>query len=219
MEHDPQAIAEFHALGVRAVPVTVIGDTVVVGFNRGALVRALGVGEEGRKEDISANNLLARYEPVMGGFLRANRQIPDAQLDWKSPERDRTLRGFVYHVYDRPDLVLRGTATGVYRYEDIRRAFITAEGLRTTDALVTHGEAVLERLRGYLGRAGETELGLLIDSYQGMLSVRELLNLALGHTAHHLKQIYHYFGSLGITPESPLTTEDLAGIDLPSELF
>ncbi|MBI4540094.1 MAG: DinB family protein [Gemmatimonadetes bacterium] len=219
MEHDPEAMAELRALGLRTLPVTVIGETVVVGFNRSELVRALELSPESDRTRPGADVLLERYERVLGAFLRANRQIPDASLDWKSPERERTLRGFVYHVYDRPDLVLRGTQSGAYRYEDIRASFETAEAFRTTDSLVRHGEAVLERLRQYLGRAADADLECPIDSYQGVLTVRELLDLALGHAAHHLKQLYHYFGLLGITADSPLTADDLTGIDLPSQLF
>ncbi|GBD11005.1 hypothetical protein HRbin23_00655 [bacterium HR23] len=45
------------------------------------------------------------------------------------------------------------------------------------------------------------------------------MDLALGHSTHHLKQLYHYFGLLGIVPDRPLTAKDLEGIAVPSELF
>lgn len=209
---------EFKALGPGALPVTVVGDVIVVGFNRRELERAFSLGH-GVRTSMGAATLLAGYERILGAFLRANRQVPDEKLAWKSPERDRTLRGFIYHVYDRPNLVLDGVRTGVYRYEDIQAAYTTAEELETAEAVARYGEGVLKRLREFLGNATEEELDRSIDSYQGVASVRDLLDLALGHAAHHLRQLYHYFERLGITPEAPLGGDDFAGIPLPSRLF
>jgi len=40
---DPGALAELEQLGYRATPVTVINGQVVVGFDRGRLMRLLGL--------------------------------------------------------------------------------------------------------------------------------------------------------------------------------
>lgn len=190
----------------------------MVGFNRAELARVLSLAPR-TETTVDAGSLLARYERVFGAFLRASRQVPDARLDWRSPERDRTLRAFIYHVLDRPALVLGARKTGAYRYEDILASYEKARSRPTSAALVAYGEEVLGRIRDYLGEASEADLGLRVDSYQGALAVRDLLSLALGHTAHHLKQLYHYLGLLGLVPESPLAAEDLTGIEMPSALF
>jgi len=43
IRQEPAALAELRRLGARATPVTIIGDEVVVGFDRGRLERLLGV--------------------------------------------------------------------------------------------------------------------------------------------------------------------------------
>lgn len=193
-------------------------DTVVVGFNRPALAAALGLGAGGAAS-VDGPALLRRYRRIFGAFSRAARQVPDETLAWKSPERDRTLRMFLFHVYDRPDLMLRGLETGVYRYEDVLAGYDRAEAYQTTAALVDRGDELLARVYEFLGTATPERLATPIDSYQGRLAVGELLTLALGHAAHHLRQLYHYFGLLGIVPDAPLADRDYEGIALPAKLF
>ena len=47
----------------------------------------------------------------------------------------------------------------------------------------------------------------------------EMMDLALGHSVHHLKQLYAYMGMMGLEPVEPLGAEDFAGIAVPTELF
>jgi hypothetical protein len=47
----------------------------------------------------------------------------------------------------------------------------------------------------------------------------EMMDLALGHSVHHLKQLYAYMGMMGVEPVAPLRAEDFAGIAVPTELF
>ena len=197
---------------------TVVGEQVIVGFDRPKLAAALGI-ERAAGPTVEAPVLLARYERVFGGFSRAARQVPDDKLDWKSPERDRTLRKFLFHVYDRPDLMLKGRETGVYRYEDVMAGYDRAEAYRTTAALVARGEELLAGVYAFLRGATPADLAQPIDTYQGVLGLGDLLVLGLGHAAHHLRQLYHYFGLLGITPDSPLGEADFEGIPLPKEKF
>ncbi len=191
----------------------------MVGYNRPALAAALKL-RSAEKTPIDAALLLERYQKVFGAFSRAARQVPDDTLvAWKSPERDRSLREFLYHVYDRPDLVLQGRRTGVYRYEDVLEAYGRAAAFTTTAALVGKGDALMTGVYDFLRRATPEQMAQPISSYQGVLGLGGLLTLALGHAAHHLRQLYHYFGLMGITPQAPLGDRDFEGIPLPAKLF
>jgi hypothetical protein len=201
------------------VPVTVVGDQVVVGYNRPALASMLKL-ESVEKTPVDGALLLRRYQKVFRAFSRAARQVPDDKLlAWKSPERDRNLRQFLFHVYDRPDLMLQGCRTGVYRYEDVLKAYERAEAYTTTSALVDRGDALMAGVYDFLRTATPEALAQPITSYQGVLGIGDLLTLALAHGAHHLRQLYHYFGIMGITPQAPLGDRDFEGIPLPTKLF
>jgi len=53
----------------------------------------------------------------------------------------------------------------------------------------------------------------------GSKTAGELMDLALGHSVHHLKQLYEYMSINGLTPANPLGDEDFAGVAVPTELF
>jgi hypothetical protein len=46
-----------------------------------------------------------------------------------------------------------------------------------------------------------------------------MMDLALGHSVHHLKQLYAYMGMMGLEPVASLGAEDLVDIAVPSELL
>lgn len=200
------------------MPVTVIGDQAVVGFNRPALAAALEI-EAAARTTVDTATLLGQYQTIFGAFSRAARQLDDDRLDWKSPERDRRLREFLFHVYHRPVLMLRGRRTGVYRYEDLEEGHTQSHAFLTTRALVDRGDELLDGVYEFLRAATPEQMAQPIDSYQGVLAVGELLRLGLGHAAHHLRQLYHYLGLLGIAPAAPLGDREFEGIPLPSKLF
>ena len=53
----------------------------------------------------------------------------------------------------------------------------------------------------------------------GEKTTGEMLDLALGHSGHQLKQLYEYMVVIGIQPDSPLQQQDFDGISVPTELF
>ena len=46
-----------------------------------------------------------------------------------------------------------------------------------------------------------------------------MLDLALGHSVHHLKQLYEGKSLIGLESGSPLGQDDFEGIAVPTELF
>ncbi|TMA11814.1 MAG: glutaredoxin, partial [Deltaproteobacteria bacterium] len=49
VENDPGAMGELKALGIRNVPVTTVGEKVVVGFDREELTRLFGLSEKSER--------------------------------------------------------------------------------------------------------------------------------------------------------------------------
>jgi spore coat protein CotF len=45
------------------------------------------------------------------------------------------------------------------------------------------------------------------------------MDLALGHSVHHLKQLYEYMSQAGMEPVDKLEDADFQGVAVPTELF
>ncbi|MBI1724026.1 MAG: DinB family protein [Candidatus Tectomicrobia bacterium] len=215
--NDPTAMAELQALGIKALPVSVRGDRVVVGFNIEELKAAFGIGEAARGP-LPAGKMLAHYRRVFEAVRRAVRQIPQAQLDWVSPGRKRTLRQLIWHIFERPALCIEACQTGRYTEEMVRRYEAEAEGYRTAEDICGYGERMEARLEEFIGRTPDL-LARQVESYMGPITVHLLMEMALGHAVQHLRQTYHYFGLLGIAPDRPLRPEEYAEVPVPGDLF
>ncbi len=155
----------------------------------------------------------------MGAVIRATRQVPAEYTNWTTPDRDRPLKVFCYHILVDPIHVLDAIAGGKYdggfklTYNEKAALFDTMEDV------ARFGEQCRDRVR----RAGvdlkRADLDREIDGYAGMTDGHELFHLVLSHTAHHLRQLYDMLGRIGVQPAEPLAAEDFRGIPMPKNLW
>ena len=126
---------------------------------------------------------------------------------------------FCFHLSDRPDRALNAYLVGVYTNEDRGRAVQNVLGDVGFEAVARNVEDVLRRVQDALSGPTVINLDKRLDTYMGDKTAGEMMDLALGHSVHHLKQLYVYMGLMGLEPVDPLGAEDFAGIVVPTELF
>jgi len=199
------------------VPVTIWGDQVVIGFNPKALARLFDLSGAVAVGDLPT--MLEKYEIVLNAACRTFRQLPADRWDWESPERKRTLGQFCFHLSDRPDRALNAYLVGVYANEDRGREVQNVLGDVGFAEVARNVEEVLRRVKAALSGPTVINLDKRLDTYMGDKTAGEMMDLALGHSVHHLKQLYAYMGMMGLEPVDPLGAEDFAGISVPTELF
>jgi hypothetical protein len=163
--------------------------------------------------------MLEKYEIVLNAACRAFRQLPADRWDWESPERKRTLGQFCFHLSDRPDRALNAYLVGVYANEDRGREVQHVLGDVGFEEVARNVEEVLRRVQAALSGPTVINLDKKLETYMGDKTAGEMMDLALGHSVHHLKQLYAYMGMMGLGPVEPLGAEDFAGIAVPTELF
>lgn len=218
MENDPGALAELQALGIKNVPVTVVGDKAVTGFDRRELTRVFNL-EEKKEKPLADTELFERLDKVMGAVIRATRQVPPEHAMWATPDRSRPFKVFCYHILVDPIHVLDAIAGGKYdggfklTYNEKAALFDSME------EVARFGEQCRDRVR----RAGDdlkrADLDKAIDGYAGKTDGHELFHLVLSHSAHHLRQLYAMLRMVGVEPADPLPSDDFRGIPMPETLW
>ena len=78
---------------------------------------------------------------------------------------------------------------------------------------------MLSRVKSALTGPSPLDLDKVLETYMGPKTASELMDLALGHSVHHLKQLYEYMAQSGFEPVDPLGEADFQGITVPTELF
>jgi len=205
------------ARGIKSVPVTIWGDQVVIGFNPTALARLFNLS--GAVTVVDLPTMLEKYAIVLNAACRAFRQLPADRWDWESPERKRTLGQFCFHLSDRPDRALNAYLVGLYTNEDRGREVQHVLGDVGFEEVARNVEEVLRRVTAALSGPTMINLDKRLETYMGDKTAGEMMDLALGHSVHHLKQLYAYMGMMGLEPVTPLGAEDFASIAVPTELF
>lgn len=203
---------------MRNVPVTVAGDRAVVGFNRAELTELFKLSG-GKESPVAGPALFATLDRMLQAVIRAARQVPPDRLTWTTPDRNRPLKVFCYHILADPNHVLEAISTGIYdgtfklTYEAVSARFHTME------ELARFGEETRARLRAASKRLTAAEMARPIKGYAGPTDGHELLHLVLSHTTHHLRQFYDLLQRIGIQPDEPLGEKDFEGISLPRQLW
>ncbi len=214
VDAEPGALKELERLGVPRVPAVAVGDRVVHGWNPAGVAELVGVSYAAPTR-LSPEELARRLDLILAAAQRAIRQVPSDRLDFKPPQRDRTLRDLGYHIF-RLSLAFRdGMAARQFPEGWLQEG--APPGMTDGAAIARYGETVRERLTEWLGRPGAWEG--VVETYYGRQTGHELLERTTWHAAQHLRQLYALLETLGIAPDDRLTDADFSGLPLPEALW
>ena len=216
VDENREADAELQRLGVPRVPAVVVEDRAVHGWNPPAYARLLGVAYQ-ETARFTPGELATRLDRVLECTERLLRIVPDAQLGFTPPERDRTLRQLGHHVFRLSlafvDAVDHGTLPSTWLNE---AAPAQIDGAA---ALAAYGALVRARLAGWFAGAGADEYRRTVETYYGPQSARDLLERTTWHAAQHLRQLHDLAARVGVVPPDPLPTDAFKGLPMPDALW
>ena len=158
-----------------------------------------------------------RLDRILGATERLIAEVPDSRMDFRPPQRDRTLRDLAYHVFRLSLAFADGMDLGRLPCEWLEAQAPT--DLHDGRAIARYGALVRGRLAGWFEGAAPREFERAIDVFDGPQSGHDLLDRTTGHAAQHLRQLHVLLEALGLPPRAPLPTEDFEGLPLPSSLW
>ena len=200
------------------MPVTVIGDRAIMGFNPSQLSEALHLGiKVAARDPAETIPLLGR---VMEAVQRVVRQMPDDKLDWTAPDRDRPMREFAYHIFNNVHAIIQGINTGVF---PPRSDSTDASGrsYNSFQHIADYGGTVIEELRAWEPKQNLDSLRKPPPADSDGRSTADRLDLVTGHSIQHLRQLYWVIENFGITannrmPDSEFPPEYVLTIISPT---
>ena len=200
------------------VPVTVVGKRVVLGFNREELVRLFDLANR-KEKPVAGPWLFETFDKILAAVIQAVRQAPPDRMLWTTPDRDRPLKVFCYHILADPIHALE--AIGTRKYDGAFKLTYgeAAERFGTMEEVARFGEECRARIQQASKHLSVAELDRSIAGYAGETDGHALLCQVLSHTAHHLRQLYEMLRMIGVEPDKPLREEDFQGIQMPKALW
>lgn len=214
---DPSAMARLTQLGVRTVPVVVVGDRWAHGVQLDAVGELIGAAQT-PDQRLPPRQLLERIDLVVTAAQRFIRQVPVDSLGFHSPDRDRPIKDLAYHVF----LIVNGMITachgsGLKTPRAVSRP--APASMKTGEDVARYGARVARRLQTWALDLSDEYFHQPVSTYYGEQSIHEFIERSAWHAAQHTRQMMLFLSWIGIESDQPLTDQDLAGLPLPDAVW
>ncbi len=202
--------------GLRKVPVLAKGGQYVFGQNLDAVAKF--VGKERGTTALPPAQLFDKYRTVFAAAQRYARQFPTERYNESViPNRDRYIRNLNFHLFRIGEAFLE-TWDGA-EYTPKIASNPPDDKMQTGDQIARYGEAVWARFETWWTGVDDRTLPRVFKTFFGEVTGHHLLERSTWHSAQHARQLMAVLERMGIQPDGPLTTDDLAGLPLPERLW
>lgn len=214
---DEGGLEALRALGARSVPVVSRGDKFVFAQVIKDVVDFLGLHEE-TKPQLSPAELAQRYQDILARAVSLVAQMPDACLERELPNRPRSWKVVMHHVFQIPTAFLDMEASGEpMAYESMVAP--PPEDLRSSADIARFGESVAARFATWWQQNRESDFDRRIQVYFGETSRHEMLERTVWHSTQHVRQIASLLEQAGVSPAQPLTPAHIQGLPLTEKIW
>lgn len=214
---------DLRALGARSVPVVSRGGEYVFAQVISDVVDFLGLDDDTRPE-LPPAELAARLTHNLSAAVRFVRQMPDSELERQLPNRPRSWRVLMHHVFQIPAAFLDFEEDGeILRYENLVAP--PPDDMVTSAQIARFGEEIQQRFASWWERTeGQTPntmeaFGAKVPTYFGETTRHELLERTVWHSTQHTRQVASLLEQAGIAPDAPLTAKDIQGLPLTDTIW
>ncbi len=217
MLEDEEGRDALRALGARSVPVVARGKAFVHAQVLADVVGFLGL-EEDTAPVLSPEALVRRCERILLSAVALCRQMPDGALERTLPERPRTWRVLMHHVFQIPRAFLDAERSGrPLTYESLVAP--PPETLATSEAIARFGEEVRSDLLRWWTDGPKGAFRDPVATYFGETTRHELLERTVWHCAQHVRQLASLLETIGIEPVAAPGPELLRGLPLTERIW
>lgn len=205
------------ALGARSVPVVSKGDKFVFAQNVRDVVEFLGINEDvGPK--LSQAELAARGDMIWQSAIRYVRQMPQAALAKELPNRPRSYRVLMHHIFQIPVAFLEARRAGQsLEYE--RLTAPPTDTMLTSDHIADFGETVRQDFKAWVELEGADVADGQMATYYGEQAAHEVLERTVWHSAQHVRQVMSLLEMEGVQPDRPLPESAFDKLPMPLKVW
>lgn len=211
---DPSGMSQLRALGARSVPVVALGNKYTLCQSFDDVIDFLGLKVE-LNEPLSPEQLVAKLDLVLSAAVRYTLQFPQHKLREFFRDRKRSAADTAYHVF-------RVAEMGLLAAQQTELLFEGFNDLPPSDwsaqDIADWGLSVRDRFRTWWDVA-DRSLQFTVPTYYGRHTMHNVMERTTWHAAHHARQLVLMLEEYGVTPDTPLSAEDLKGLPVPENVW
>jgi len=206
----------YEKYGIRKVPVLAKGDQYAMGQMLAPFAKLAGLPMPSAQ--LTPAQIFEKYRIVFAAGQRYARQFPPERFREKViPNRDRQIRTLCYHVFRIGEAFLEAYNGAEYSAKIADNE--PPDSMQTGDDVARYGAQVWNKYESWWAGLDDRSLPKVLNTYYGDTPAAQVFERVTWHSAQHCRQLMHVLERMGIEPNGPLTTEDLAGLPLPERLF
>lgn len=204
-------------MGARSVPVVSRGGKFVFAQLIKDVVQFLDIKEDvGPK--LSPEELVKRGDYVWEAAIRYCRQMPNASLDKELPNRPRSYRVLMHHIFQVPTCFLEARDSGeVMSYE--RLVAPPPDGCETSEGIASFGENLRAKFASWAAKEGASLGHGKMPTYYGEQPTHEVLERTVWHSTQHVRQVMSLLEREGIKIDKPLGPDAIQGLPLTDKIW
>ena len=205
---------------MRNVPVVARGDQFVFGQNLEDVAEFVGLQGGTGHTPLPPEQLIGKWLNVLRAAQRYLRQMPDARLnELVIDNRPRSIRLMGHHVFRIGEAYLETAVDGVEYATQLANVPPKDGTFTTGEEIARYGDTVIARLEKWWKELSDKSCQQKVKTFFGMQPLHLLYERSTWHSAQHTRQLAAVLERFNITPDKPLTKEDLAGLPLPERLW
>ncbi len=215
VHNNPEGMAQLTALGARSVPVVSLGTQYTLCQSFGDVVKFLDLKTK-LMDPLAPQQLISKIDLVLTSAARYTRQFPPASLREVFRNRNRTPGGTAFHIFRLSEMGLQAAQQQPLLFEGFNEV---PPDDWTADQIADWGLDVKARLLAWWRNEPDRTLSYLVPTYYGQRSCHDVIERTAWHGAQHTRQLMLMLQSHGVEPDRPLTSDDLAGLPVPDEVW
>ena len=209
---------KLRALGARSIPIVAKDGKFVFAQVIKDVVDFLELNED-TGPALSPAELAARYDRVAAAAVSSVRQMPDAALENMLPNRPRSWRVLMHHMFQIPVEFMDSLAEDrVLDYENLVAA--PPEDMTTSAQIADFGEAMHRRFNAWWRDEGASlDYSKPFEAYFGTTTLHEMFERTVWHSTQHVRQVQNLLEQQGIAPADKLGLDVIEGLPLTEKVW
>jgi len=209
----PERFDDLRRFGLLA-PAVVVGDDAVAGLDLVSIARLIGYDYQ-EPPRLGPAALMDKYDRVSDSLESLVAQVRPEDLEFKLPDRDRTLAELAGHAASIMRAFLE--AYDENRYVPARE--LPTQPLNTCPEIIEWSRATRAALHHRWTTVGfDDPLDRVIETHWGHRTLHEVFERSVWHPAQHTRQVALFIEELGGDALGALTADDLAGLPVPERV-
>jgi uncharacterized damage-inducible protein DinB len=169
--------------------------------------------EDDTAPELTPGELAGRYDEILETAIRLVRSMPNEHLERELPNRPRSWRVLMHHLFQIPTAFLDMEELGeTLAYEKLVAP--VPDEMKTSAEIADFGEAVRARFSAWWATSKGEDFSGQVPTYFGGTTRHEMLERTVWHSTQHVRQVGSLLEQAGITPDRPLTKDDIRGLPL-----